>query len=143
MNSHSSMDLLLNMGMDIDDFVNKNVDNYNDAKGYSITPNKTTSRTISMSLSKASVDYATRIEWLNDISEKVETRDPINSLQLSYTEPKKIQINKTTDHKSIACLQQGIEDMPALNSTLLRCVDDDVINIQLPYDPNTPTEPEL
>jgi len=79
MNSHSSMDLLSNMGMDIDDFVSKNVDNYDDMKGYSMTSNKTASRTILMFSSKVSVDYATRIEWLNDISEEVETRDPINS----------------------------------------------------------------
>jgi len=137
------MDLLPNMGMDIDDFVSKNVDNYDDMKGYFITFNKPASRTISMFSSKTSVDYATRMEWLNDISEEVETRDPINSLQLSYAEPKKIQVNKTTDYKNMACLQQDIEDMPALNSTLLQCVDDDVINIQLPYDPNIPTESKL
>ena len=129
--------------MVINDFGGSNVNNYKDVRGHSITSNKVISRTISMSSSEASVDYATRIEHLNNISDNVKIRDLIDSSQLSYTEPKKIQINGTTDHRNRVCSQQDIENMPALNSTPIQCVDNDIINIQLPYNPNIPTEPEL
>ena len=137
MNSYSSM------GIGIDDFISRNVDNYNDVRNRSMTSNKTASRTISMSLSKTSVNYATRMEQFNDISDKVKTRDPINISQLSYAKPKEIQVNRITNHENRTCLQQDIENIPALNSTLLQCVNNDVINIQLPYDPNTPMKSEL
>jgi len=61
-NSHSSMDLPHNMGMDIDDFVSRNVNNYNNVRDYFMTSNKTASRTVSMSSSETLVNYATRIE---------------------------------------------------------------------------------
>jgi len=92
---------------------------------------------------RPSVDYATRMERLNDISDEVETRDPIDSSQLSYAELKETQVNRATDHENRACSQWGIENTPALNSTPLQHVGDDVIHIQLLYDPNAPTEPEL
>ena len=64
-NSHSNMALQLlppNMGMDIDNFISSNVDNYNDMRDHTMTSNKTSSRTISMSLSKVLVDYATKMK---------------------------------------------------------------------------------
>jgi len=82
------------MGMDIDDFGSSNVNNYNEMRNHTITSNKTSSRSVSMSLSSdASVNYATRIEWLNDVSNNEETRELIDSSQLSYTELKKIQVS--------------------------------------------------
>ena len=80
MNLHSRMDFLPNMGMDVNDFGSSNVNNYNNVRGYTMTSNKTASRTVSMSLSEALVDYATKIEHLNNIPDNIETRDPINSL---------------------------------------------------------------
>jgi len=56
------MDLPHNMGMDIDDFVSRNVNNYNNVRDYFMTSNKTASRTVSMSSSETLVNYATRIE---------------------------------------------------------------------------------
>jgi len=35
-----------------------------------------------MSLSKALVNYATKMEYLNNVSDDEETREPIDSLQL-------------------------------------------------------------
>jgi len=40
-------------------------------------------------------------------------------------------------------MQQGVENTPALMSTWVQHVDDEVINIQLPYDSNISTEPKL
>ena len=108
MNLYSNMTqpaLPPNMGMDIDNFISSNVNNYNNMRDYILTSNKNSSRTVSMSLSKVSVDYATKIEWLNDISDKVAFKKPINSLQLSYAKEKKIQVSKTTNHNNRRCLQ--------------------------------------
>ena len=66
--------------MDIDNFVGRNVNNYDDIKSYSITSNKNASKTILMFLSETLVDYANRMEQLNDISDKGETRNLIDSL---------------------------------------------------------------
>ena len=117
--------------MDIDDFISSNVDNYDDVRGHTMTSNKTSSRTVSMSLSKALVDYATKMEWLNNISDEDEFREPIDSSQLSYAEKNEIQVSRATDHNNRACPQQDIENASALKSTPSQHVDDDVINIQL------------
>ena len=50
------------MGMDINDFISNNVDNYDDVRDHTMTFNKNSSKTIFMSSSKASVDYATKME---------------------------------------------------------------------------------
>ena len=68
------------MGMDIDDFGSRNVDNYDEMKGYTMISNKISSRTVSISSSKILVDYATKIEWLNNVSDNEKTRKPIDSL---------------------------------------------------------------
>ena len=89
-NSYSNMTLPPNMRMDINDFVSRNVDNYDDIRGCTMTSNKTTFKTVSMFLSKVLVDYTTRMEWLNNISDEDNIRDPIDSLQLSYAKTKKV-----------------------------------------------------
>ena len=132
-----------NMGMDIDNFVISNVDNYNEVRGYTITSSKNPSKTVSMSSSKASVDYATRVERHNNVSMEIAYKEPIDSLQLSYVDKKDIQVSRTTDNKNRTCPQYGSANVLALKSTPTQHVDDDVINIQLPYDPDAPIEPEL
>jgi len=86
-NSYSIMTLPANMGMNINNIFCSNADNYDDVRGHTMTSYKPSSRTVSMFLSKASVDYATRIEHLNNFSENKETREPIDSSQLSYATP--------------------------------------------------------
>ena len=73
------------MGMDIDNIFGSNADNYDDVRGHTMTSNKLSSKTVSISSSKALVDYATKMEHLNDFSENKETRELVNSSQLSYT----------------------------------------------------------
>ena len=58
------------MGMDINDFISSNVDNCDDVRDHTMTFNKNSSKTIFMSSSKASVDYATKMEQFNNISKK-------------------------------------------------------------------------
>jgi len=91
--------------MDVDDFDSRNVDNYNEVRGCTMTSNKMSSRTVSMSSSEASVDYATKMEQLNDVPDNAETREPIDSSQLSYAEPKEIQVSGTTDHENRVRMQ--------------------------------------
>lgn len=65
--------------MDIDDFVSSNVDNYDEVRGRTMTSNKNPSKTVSMTSSEASVDYATNMERLNDVSEETAHKEPIDS----------------------------------------------------------------
>ena len=89
-------DLIINLPapveMDIDDFNISNINNYNDVRGCTMFSNKATSRMVSMSSSKVSEDYATRVECSNNIPNDKETRKPINSSQLSYMEHRKTEI---------------------------------------------------
>ena len=69
-----------NMVMEIDDFVSSNVDNYDDMRGYTLTSNKNPSMTISMSLSKVLVNYTTKMEQLNNVSDKTIFKELVDSL---------------------------------------------------------------
>jgi len=91
------MTLPPSMGMNVDDFDGRNVNNYDNVRGYIMTSNKTSSRTVSMSSSEILVDYTTRMEQLNNVPDNEEIREPIDSSQLSYEEPKEIQVSGTTD----------------------------------------------
>ena len=126
------MSLPAPVAMNINDFNVGSIDNYEDVREYSISPNKATSRTVSMYLSKASEEYAIRVEWLNNILDDEEIRESINSSNLSYAKPsrEKIQISRTTNHENRMRKQWGIEKAPTLKSTPEQCVNDnDVINI--------------
>ena len=98
------MDLLFNMGIVINDFSSSNINNYNDMRDCFIISNKITSRTILMSLNETLEKYATRLKHLNDIFDNIKSRDHINSSQLFYAEPNKIQVNKETNYKNKVCL---------------------------------------
>jgi len=76
--------------MDIDNLVINYGDNYNKIRGHTMTSNKNHSRTVSITSSKASIDYATRMERFNDVSEKTVYKELIDSSQLSYMDNKDI-----------------------------------------------------
>ena len=79
------MNLLAPVEINIDDFNVSNIDNYNNVRKWTISSNKATSRTASMSSSKTSEDYTTRVEYFNSVPDNKEIREPIDSSQLSYT----------------------------------------------------------
>ena len=56
---------------------------------------------------------------------------------------KDIQVSRVADYENSVYSQHGNVNTPALKSTPTQRVDNDIINIQLPYDINTLTEPEL
>ena len=70
---------------------------------------------VSMSSSKALVEYAIRQEHLNNVLNNKKVKDPIDSSQLSYVKPKEIQVNRANNYKNRACAQQDNENLPALN----------------------------
>jgi len=127
--------------MDINDC---NVDNYDDVREQTISCNKANSRIVSISSSEAFKPYHTKMEQLNDLSDE-KFRDPIDSSQLLYDNQREreIQVSRMTDYENKTRKQHIAEKAPALMSTPVQCVDDNVINIQLSYDPDCPTEPEL
>ena len=134
---------LPNLGkIDIDDFHGGSIDNYNDVRGYTMYSNKTSSRTVSMSSSETSVDYATRMEWLNNLPDNKETRELINSSQLSYVTPGKQgnQVSKMADSSSSREQQYVINENLALSKATNS--NEHMFNVQLSYDVNQVLDPD-
>jgi len=84
--------------MNIDIFT---INNYNNVRGRTISPNKANSRTASMSLSISSEPYYEKIEHFNNLSDE-EFRKPVNSSQLSYNDNRGEgnQVSKVTDQEN-------------------------------------------
>ena len=80
MTSDSKMNLKSSGDMEIDDFHGSSINNCNDVREQMMSSNKLSSRMVSMSSSKASVDYATRIERLNNFLNNEEVKEPIDNL---------------------------------------------------------------
>ena len=77
-NSTSRMTLPTDMRMNIGNFVSNIADNYDEVRGHTMTHNKQASRTVSMSLSEALVDYTTKIEHLDNYLKDKDLREPID-----------------------------------------------------------------
>ena len=97
--------LLSNMDMDMDNHINfpNNVaDNYNKVRGCSLTSSRQQSKIASMFSSMHLVDYTGRCTHINDFIEDEQTKNLINSSQLSYTSLKEQgnQVSKVADTSS-------------------------------------------
>ena len=79
-NSHSSINLLSNIEININNFVSRNINNYDNIRNCSITSNKNTFKIVLIFLSEILMDYVTKIKQLNNISDKDKTKNPINNL---------------------------------------------------------------
>ena len=112
------------MGIDIDDFIISNVDNYNEVRGHTIISNKNPSRNASMTLSEVSVNYVTRIERLNSVFEETVYKKLIDSSQLEYVNKEDIQVSRAADYKNRAYPQCSSTNKLALKSTPTYCIDD-------------------
>ena len=136
------MTLLANMGMEIDNIFGSNANNYNDVRSHTITSNKPSFRTVSKSSSKALVNYATRIEHLNDFPENEEIRKPVNSSQLLYAilEEQDNQVSKAADSSSTIKQQCVSNKNPALNKAINS--NKNMFNVQLSYNVNQILDPE-
>ena len=120
------------------------IDNYNDVRGRKSSPSKASSRSALISSSVSSQPYHERMVLNNDLPDK-EVVKPVNSSQLSYKDKSEERntVSKATDHESTRRWQCAWNEAPALDTSTAQHVDNNIINIQLPYDPDQPTEPDL
>ena len=123
-----------------------------------ISSNKMTSRSISVSSAALLCAYHLRMECNNDLSVEMEV-DPINSSQLSYSDDveregnpvsKTTNLDSTRDSQHILHVTLALNKAPkpqgkgaSINNTNISPSQEDVINIQLPYDLNRLTKADL
>ena len=117
---------------------------------------KNQSRDSSMSSTVSSTIYHKRMELNNSMD--IDSDPPVETPTLSYKEErdKTIRLSKAAEITNNTRLQYGSNEASTtqtnqgnhVSSSISQAQpphvdDDDVINIQLPYDPNGPTEPDL
>ena len=135
-------------------------DNYDKMRGRPLSTNANISRDSSMSSMRSSVAYHERIDRNNAMVIDNDTSN--NSPALSYEDKqeKAIQVSKVAEqlnnmriqgdilNASTTNPQRVLNEEHRLNSNneaipLQITHEDEVINVQLPYDPQAPTKPEL
>jgi len=134
-----TVSLSTNTGMDL---LYRNIsNNYDEIKSRTSSPKPQSSRASLISSTKSLVVYYERMENNNNLEDV--DMESFNSPQLSYATPKK-QANQVSmvANSSTNMMNQHIP-IEYLTSSPSHVDDDDVINIQLPYNPNASTEPEL
>jgi len=122
-----------------------NVDNYDNIRRRSHSLSNISSRSVSVILKSSSRPYYKKIVINNNLPDK-EFVKPVDSSQLSYNGngQERNYISMITDSVSSQEPQCVSNKTLALNTYNIPHVgDDDVINIQLPYNPDQHTEPEL
>ena len=144
-NTHLQQDLQLptvfpsnHTGMDI--LPGYSPDNYNEVRGRRVSHKSQGSRDLSMSSTKSSVIYHERMECNN---EDVDMDDDSHALSYKMTQEKAFWVSEAADtnNSTVTTTPQHVpSEHPNMTSTH---VDDAVINIQLQYDLNAPTEPDL
>ena len=128
----------------------------NDVRERSPQIYKNQSRDSSMSSTVSSTIYHERMELNNGMD--IDSDPPVETPALSYEEErdKTIRLSKAAEITNNTRLQCGSNEASTtwtnqgnhVSSSISqaqppRVDDDDVINIQLPYNPNGPTEPDL
>ena len=128
----------------------------NDVRGKSPQIHKNQSRDSSISSTVSSIIYHERMELNNSMD--IDSNPPVETPALSYEEErdKAIRLSKAAESTNNTRFQSGTNEtfttltnqgnhISAGNSQAQppRVDNDDVINIQLPYNPNSPTEPDL
>jgi len=108
-----------------------------------MSSNKSSSKMVSISSSEALVDYTTRIERLNNLSDNKKVRGSIDNSQLFYaaTKGQGNQVSKAADFSSSSEQQRVFNENPALNRVTNS--NEYVFNVQLPYDVNQTLDAEL
>ena len=135
-------------------------DNYDEVRGRPLSTNTNISRDSSMSFARSSVAYHEKIERNNDMVIDNDFND--SSLALSYEneQERAIYVSKAADLQNN--MRPQCDSLNVANSTSQHVLNEDhqsntgnkvtqtttshkdeVINIQLPYSPQAPMEPEL
>ena len=136
------------MDIDIDDIT----------RGGSTSSNKISSKSVSVVSDASSIPYHLRIEINNDFPDEIRVKS-IDSSQLSYqdnVEEGSNPVSEAANSSSTKKSQHIQHNVPALNktpkpwgksvainNTNMNLPQEDIINIQLSYDPNQPTEKDL
>ena len=165
--SNTSSSSLLNLptvpfksitGMDI--FSGIAPDNYDEVRGKSLSTNVNVSRDSSVSSTRSSVVYHEKMEQNNAMIIDDDPNDSSPALSYEDKQERAIQVSKAADpqnnmrpHCDSLIVpnpnpQRVLNEDPLSNSgnnatQVNTSHEDEVINIQLPYDPQAPTEPEL
>ena len=114
--------------------------NHNEERGRSKTSSNLSSREPSMASSGRSTPYCDRMDMdLDDVPVSVGAN--MGSPELSYEteQEKELRKGKAADPENYMRLTNGINEATPITANH----EHDTINIQLPYDPHAPTEPEL
>ena len=136
------MTLLALVAIDINDFNVSNCDNYNNVREYMMSPSKPSSRTVSISSSKALVDYATQMEQYNNLPDNNKVGELIDRSQLFYVEGEKEDnpVSETAN-SSISREQQYVSNEdPALSKATNS--NKHVFNMQISYNINKALDSE-
>ena len=124
------------VGMDIQSGPAPN--NFNEVRGRTLSSNRSISRDVSMSSTKSSVVYHERMTTNNANN----NNDPVNaSPKLSYEieQEKAFCVSKAANQQDTTRSMGDNNKASSTHSTH----EESVINIQLPYDPQAPTKPDL
>ena len=114
------------------------INNYDNVRERTHSPSNISTRSVSVVSQASSLLYHKRMVINNDLSNK-EIVEPIDSSQLSYSSDGQGRNydSEVTDSILLQGLQCALNKALACNTYNGQCVgNDDVINIQLPYDPN-------
>ena len=127
-------------------------DNYNKMRNKTSLPKAQVFRDSSMSFTKFSVVYYERIKYNNTINKNIDMDEDSPILFYETSQEKVIQVSKAADpnnnilnkHVNINWPTTNIQYAPTEHPNLVSSYGNNaIINIQLPYDPNIPTEPDL
>jgi len=142
--------------MEIDKSTGTNPVNNSDSRGRTSGIEKNLSRDVSMSSTCSSVPYYKRVTMNNGMD--IDSDPPTDFPALSYEEEqeKELRLRKAAETTTNTRPQDGINEASSIQGNHRGHVpndrtrgqapgddDDNIINIQLPYDPNIPTELDL
>ena len=125
-----------NMGMDFP--TGPIPDNYSEVRGRNLSTNRSISRDMSMSSTKSSVVYHERMVN-NNLKDDDKPMDSVPALSYETEQERAFHISKAAEQQEHVRPNGGNSKATAAHGT----EDNDVINIQLQYNPQAPTELDL
>ena len=113
-------------------------DNYDEVRGRNLSTNRSISRDMSMSSTKSSVVYHERMVY-NNLNNDDKPMDPTPALSYKTEQKRTLHFSKAAEQQKHTRTNGGNIEATVAHST----EDKGIINIQLQYDPQAPTDPEL
>jgi len=113
-------------------------DNYDEMRGRTLSTNKSISRDTSMSSTRSSVVYYERMVY-NNLKDKDDPMDSTSELSYETEQERALCISKAAEQQEYTRTKDGNIETTAVHGT----EDKGIINIQLPYNLQAPTELDL